>query len=378
MQHKIAIIQKFITHYRRPFFELLKERLAKSDIELVLVYGNPRSKDGDNKDAVSISWGKNVKSRSLNVFGHELLFLSAFRFLRGADLVIVEQASKLTLNYLLFLAQQAGLKKFCLWGHGKNFDVHSASRVGEMLKFFMSRYVHWWFAYNDFSAAVVKSLGYPENRITSVQNSIDTRSLIKAQESITQENLECIRRETGLKSRNVCIYSGAMYSERRLDYLIKACQEVKRQIRDFEMIFIGEGVDQEKVEIAAKQFDWIHYVGAKFGKGKVPYFMLSKLLLIPSSVGLAVLDSISLETPLITTHRIGHGPEIDYIRNGLNGVIVRDFNDFIKYASCISYLLKNDDALNKLIAGCKMGKENYTIEEMVDRFVKGVFNALRV
>jgi exopolysaccharide biosynthesis WecB/TagA/CpsF family protein len=35
--------------------------------------------------------------------------------------------------------------------------------------------VDWWFAYNDLSAGIVRSLGYPEERITSVQNAIDTR-----------------------------------------------------------------------------------------------------------------------------------------------------------------------------------------------------------
>lgn len=375
-QHSVIIVQRILTHYRKPFIELLKERLAQSDIELTFIYGVPAGVDAEKKDAAEIAWAHRIENRCINVGTHLLYWQPCLQLLQSADLVIVEQASKLPLNYVLFLKQLFGLSKLCLWGHGKNFQEHNASAIGEGIKRFMSRHVHWWFAYNDLSAKVVESLGCPANRITSVQNAIDTRSLVGVSRKITQHQLDQIRSEFGIKGENVCIYTGGMYPEKRLEFLLKACIQIRRDISDFEMIFIGAGPEAKKVKAAADKFEWIHYVGPKFDDGKVPYFMLSRLFLMPGLVGLSILDAFALETPLITTNIPYHSPEIDYLVNGLNGVIVRESNDPSLFASQVSRLLKDDKAREKLIAGCRAARGKYTIEEMVERFAEGIIKAL--
>lgn len=375
-QHKVVIIQRVLSHYRRPFYELLREQLAGADIELVLIYGSPSESEALKRDGVEIEWAHHIKNRSITIGTHKLYWQPCLKHIRGADLVIVEQASKLILNYVLVACQMIGIKKVCFWGHGRNFQEHNASAVGEGIKRFMSRHVHWWFAYNDLSAGIVRSLGYPESRITSVQNAIDTRHLVETRQQITLSQLERIKQETGIRGDNVCLYTGGMYKEKRLDFLIEACIKVKIQVPDFEMIFIGAGPESDRVRIASERFEWIHYLGPKFDEEKVPYFMISKLFLMPSLVGLAVLDAFALETPLTTTSEPYHGPEIDYLVDGVNGVIVRDPDDPLVYADRVSYLLKGDKAREKLTAGCRAAGGKYTIEEMVERFAEGVIMAL--
>ncbi|MCG2722789.1 MAG: glycosyltransferase family 4 protein [Thermodesulfovibrionales bacterium] len=373
---KVVIIQRVLSHYRRPFYELLRERLAGAGIELVLIHGSPSESEARKKDGVEIEWAHSVKNRSIMIGQHELYWQPCLKHIRGADLVIAEQASKLILNYVLVACQMIGLKKVCFWGHGRNFQEHNASVVGEGIKRFMSRHAHWWFAYNDLSASVVRSLGYPENRITSVQNAIDTRRLVAAQQNVTQAQLQHIKRDLGIKGDNICLYTGGMYPEKRLDFLIEACVQIRKDISDFEMIFIGGGPDDSKIKEAAEKHKWIHYLGPKFDEEKVPYFMVSKLFLMPDAVGLSVLDAFALKTPLITTNSSHHGPEISYLVDGVNGVIVRESNDPSVYAAQVSRLLKDDKAREKLIAGCCIAREKYSIEEMAERFAEGVIRAL--
>ena len=161
-----------------------------------------------------------------------------------------------------------------------------------------------------------------------------------------------------------------MYPEKRISFLLEACLQIKKTVSDFEMIFIGAGPEDNKIKKMAKKFEWIHYIGPLFDESKVPFFMLSKLFLIPGSVGLAVLDGIALETPLITTNIASHGPEIDYLVDGVNGSIVKESNSPSVYAFQVSSLLKNDKARERMIKGCRATKEKYTIEEMVERFTE--------
>jgi hypothetical protein len=185
-QHKVVIIQRVLSHYRKPFYELLRERLAGAGIEFVLIHGSPSESEALKRDGVEIEWSHHVRDRCIKIGQHKLYWQPCLKHIRGADLVIVEQASKLILNYVLFVCQIVGLEKLCFWGHGKNFQVNRANVAGERIKLLMSHHVHWWFAYNDLSAEIVRSLGYPEDRITSVQNSIDTHHLVEMCQNITK------------------------------------------------------------------------------------------------------------------------------------------------------------------------------------------------
>jgi len=361
-----------------PFYELLRARLSKSDIKLVLVYGSPSEIESLKQDNIEITWANHIKNRSIKIGRYRLYWQPCLPYLQGADLVIVEQASRLILNYVLFAGQALGIKKLCFWGHGKNFQGHNASELGEGIKYYMSRHVHWWFAYNDLSSRIIRSLGYPQERITSVQNAIDTRSLVKAQQNITAEQLLHIKAGLGIKGDNICIYTGGMYPEKRLDFLLEACEKIKDTIPDFEMIFIGAGPEDKKVKEAAQKHAWIHYVGPKFDEEKVPYFMLSKLFLMPGLVGLTILDAFALETPLVTTNIPYHSPEIGYLINGVNGVMVRESDDPAVYAAQVANLLKDDKARERLVSGCKVAREKYTIEDMARNFACGVLEALEL
>ena len=63
------------------------------------IYGEPRSADATKRDAVEIPWGVRVHNRVWRVGGREVYWQPCLDELRDADLVIVEQATKLLLNY---------------------------------------------------------------------------------------------------------------------------------------------------------------------------------------------------------------------------------------------------------------------------------------
>lgn len=374
---RVAIVYRVVPHYRRRFYELLRASLSHRGVELLLIAGQPTTSEAAKKDLVTIPWATRVTNRVWRFGRSEVIWQPVVGLTRHADLVVVEQASRLLVNYVLQFQAWLGFgPKVAFWGHGRNFQDNAAHRLGEWLKKLVSKRVHWWFAYNDTSAHVVRSLPFPESRITSVQNAVDTVSLARARESLDAHSTHKVIEELGLDGRNVCIYTGGMYEEKRLPFLISACELIRSRVPDFEMIFIGSGTHAQIVRDAASRHPWIKYLGTVLDEARVPYFAISKLQLMPGLVGLAVLDSFALGVPIVTTDVSFHSPEIEYLNDGVNGIITKDPWSAQAYANTVIELLTDESRLAELRAGCDASRTKYTIEEMVRRFAEGVVEAL--
>jgi len=376
IKHKVAIIYRYIPQYRYSFYENLRNRLLDEGVELVLIYGQPGANDRLKGDAVEIPWGIKLKNRILHTVRTELYWQPAMKYIRDADLVIVEQANKLLLNYYLILMNIIGRKKIAFWGHGKNFQSTSRNKTSELIKKWISSKVSWWFAYTEKCAQIVRENGFPADQITVVQNAIDTKNLIAARKKITTEQINELKKALHIRGSNVGLYVGAMYNERKLDFLLESCNLIRSYIQDFEMIFIGKGKDQKSVENMAQENQWVHYVGPKFDDEKIPYFALANVFLMPGSVGLAILDCFALGVPLITTEDPDHGPEMEYLKNGVNGIMVQDAYKPDQYAQAVSQILKDKGLYKSLIDGCKKSAGKYTLEQMVENFTQGVLKAI--
>jgi glycosyltransferase involved in cell wall biosynthesis len=374
---KIIILYRYIPQYRIRFYELLRCRLAENNIDLLVIYGQPGSKDALKKDAVKYSDGIFKRSIILSIGRYELYWQPVLPLLKDADLIIIEQASKLLINYILIFLQILRIKKVAFWGHGENFQHKTANIFGERVKRLISTHVHWWFAYNNMSIQVLVKLGYSINRITNIQNSTDTRQIHEALMCLNKDDIDRLRRCLRIHGRHVGLYVGGMYKEKYLNFLLKACMIIHQQIPDFEMIFIGAGPDDHIVRKSQIKFEWIHYVGPKFNLDRVPYFAISQVFLMPGLVGLAILDCFALEVPLVTTQHSEHSPEINYLKNGFNGIMVNAEEDPNIYAQAIISLLNNEGSRKKLIQGCRNSYQQYSIEDMVHRFTAGIKQALQ-
>lgn len=375
-RRRAALLFKSLYHYRRPLCERLRDDLAAAGVDLDVIYGQPGREDAPKRDAVELPWGRRIRNVVIPVGRRELFWQPALPHLREVDLVIVEMASKLLVNYVLAAQQELGWRRLAYLGHGFNARQRPGTRLGEAVKHLLARRAHWWFAYNTLGVEAVGALGVPRDRITDIQNAIDTRALAAQRAAVTAADLARRRGELGLTGDHVGVFVGGMYADKLLGLLLDACDRIRDAVPDFEMLFIGAGPDEGRVARAAAQRPWLHWLGPRFEADKVAYLMLAQVLLLPGAVGLGVLDAFALRLPLVTIAERYHGPEIAYVAHGTNGIVVPPTDQPDQYAKAVITLLHDPLLLDRLRDGCARAAEHYTIEAMSARFADGIVRAL--
>jgi glycosyltransferase involved in cell wall biosynthesis len=374
MSKKVAIVWRYLPEYRVPFYRGLKEFLAQRDVELQLIYG-PGNGDGlaEDEARTALPWAECVKHWSAAIGGIEACWQPYLSYLRDADLVIVEQANRLLLNYWLIAKRAFSRQKIAFWGHGRDLQTYPGT-IRNAWKNLFVKHVDWWFAYStEVREAIIKS-GFVAERITNVQNTIDTSALLSVKAAISAQQLASLRKELGLGGGPVGIYCGRIYKEKRIEFLVEACFGIRKRIPSFELIIAGRGPDQDKIIAAAREAKWIHYVGPKFGATRVPYFLLSDISLVPGAVGLAIIDCFALEVPLMTTKFPYHGPEIGYLTNRENGLMTED--NLESYVAGVTGTLVDQQAVERLKSGCRAAASIYTMQVMIENFGGGVLSCL--
>ena len=89
------------------------------------------------------------------------------------------------------------------WGHAKNFQSGRPTGLPERIKRAYSTRADHWFAYTRRSRAVLQQLGFPADRITTVQNAIDTARLVRLYDGVTADEVASLRTELGISGRDI-------------------------------------------------------------------------------------------------------------------------------------------------------------------------------
>lgn len=369
LPQSVCVIQPVMKQYRVPFFIELEKSLAAKGIEMVVVYGIPWRGEAERGDHADLPSPLGLRINSTMLF-RRLLLIPVIQPWWRADLVVVEHANKNILNYLLAIVYGLGLKRVAFWSHGLDRQADPAS-LGERFKRLTLHWANWWFAYTAESGAYVTGQGFPANRITIVENAIDTRTLREDLKAVSEAELDAVRTAFGWHGdEQVAVFCGSLYRNKRLDILFEAADQVHRVAPLFRLLILGGGPLADEVTQFASNRSWVKAVGPKFGHEKTILLKLAQMWLNPGLVGLGILDAFCAGLPVLTTDLPLHSPEIEYLVEGENGLIVQPTVE--DFADVIMRLLKDTALLDHLQNGALMAAERYSIETMVENFAVGV------
>lgn len=369
MRNDIVVVQRRLPHYRVAFFEALKIEFQKRGRLLRLLYGTPTEVERSKQDSANLSWGVELPTHYF--FGGRVCWQPFAKYCNNAEIIVLTPENKLIFNLYTQYFEKAS--KVALWGHGANLQGQEHS-IRERFKRITARRADWWFGYTSMSVPLIKRSGFPDDRVTVLNNSVDTSDLKDLYLSVTNEEVIALRRELGLKGSQVGIYLGSLYAEKRIPFLLEAALTVKERVPDFELVIVGGGGDRALVERFCAKRPWAHYLGVRKGRDKVIALSLGRVLLNPGLVGLGILDSFVCELPMVTTDCGLHSPEIAYLENESNGVMTED--SMPAYVEAVSRLLLDDDMVQTLKSGCASSARRYTVENMAENFANGVEQCL--
>jgi glycosyltransferase involved in cell wall biosynthesis len=367
---KVTIIWRLLAHYRVPFYEKLREILDNKNITLQLIYGQGNKNDLAKNDEREIAWGRKITNHYFGPF----LWQPCFQYLHDSQMVIVESANRLLLNYFLMSKRIFSSQKLAYWSHGRNMQISDSSILNKIKRMY-GTHCDWWFAYTEGVKDYIVQTGFPSNKITIVQNAIDTTSLKHHHDTITLQELKNTRIKYNIGKGPIGIFCGGIYADKKIEFLIDSCKRIRKTLSNFELIVVGSGIQQDLVENESNKNAWIHYVGNKFEKEKVVLLALSDIFLMPGLVGLAILDAFALGLPLVTTNYPFHSPEIEYLKTGWNGKITE--MDVDSYASAVIEILQNKILLKTLKENCLKSSEKYTVETMAENYASGIIKCLQ-
>jgi glycosyltransferase involved in cell wall biosynthesis len=367
----VVIIQPYVPAYRVAFFERLTDALASHDIDLVVAAGDPTGQQALRADSATFDNGVTLTERRLRVGSRALRLRRIGPVIRGAHLVVLEQAVGNLEAYPLLFGRRGG-PLVALWGHGRTYSK-PVSRMEAQLKDCLTCRADWFFAYTQAGAERVAASGFPRHRITVVHNTYDTEPVVRARKAWRGREDE-IRWELGLTGRNVGLFVGGLDASKRMGFLLESALRVRQEVDDFVLLVAGRGEQEGLVRDAAARHEWIRWVGYANAETKARLAAVSSLMLIPGRVGLVAIDSIVLGLPLVANDWPYHSPEFENLVDGRNCLVTPDTID--DYACGVVALLRDDAARHRIASHCARDAALFSLDVMVENFVRGVRAAL--
>lgn len=368
---KVVICQHRLLHYRVGLFEKLRAACAVRGIDLHLVHGQASRRESVKRDEGSLPWAHKVQNRFWEVGARDLVWQPFPADLRDADLVVVMQENRILSNYPLLLGRLWSPRRVAYWGHGVNFQSDAPAGLREKWKQMMLTRVDWWFAYTAMTVDVLRRAGYPQERITCLDNAIDNEAFERDLASVTDTQLQAMRLEIDApEGAPVGLFCGSLYPDKRLDYMIEAADRIHAALPAFRLVVIGDGPSAGELRTAMETRPWLKWLGVRKGLEKAAWFRLADVVINPGLVGLHVLDSFCSGTPMITTAESRHSPEIAYLNDGVNGLVVR--GEASRYADAVIALFNDRARLETIKQAALRDARRYTLDNMVNEFANGI------
>jgi glycosyltransferase involved in cell wall biosynthesis len=373
---RVLIIQSDIKQYRLSFHGKLYEALRDDGIELRVAYSDPVGRESSKGDSVELPSEYGVKVQGHYFCGDRLLYQPLWGEVLAADMVIVPHANKHLFNFPLYIMSALRLKKVGFWGHGRNRQS-GRSGLPEWLRKRTLNRANWWFAYTAETVDYLVQHGVRPERVTNVENAIDTTTFEEQLASITNAELAQAREQLGIsRDAKVGLFCGGVTRDKKPEFLVEAALSIKQRLPQFELLAVGAGPEQAHFIGCARTHLWFHYLGPRFGREKALYFRLGDVFLMPGLVGLAILDAFAAGLPVFTTDIPIHSPEIEYLEENRNGVVTP--HDVRTYCDTVVQLLADCSVLHKLKVGALASAREHSIDKMVANFHRGIMDCLQL
>jgi len=368
---RVAIVQPAIPQYRVPFFTRLIVAAEEVGIHIDVFAGETPTQIRAREDFSDAPFIRKLGTRELKIRGSALFYKSTAPILRGGyRLVILEHAVRNIETYELLMRLRG--RHVAFWGHGRTYTKTISPRQ-EALKYWLARQATWFFGYTGRGVEAVVEHGFPRHRTTVLNNAIDTAALVADLSTISDSDVLDFSQHHDL-SGSTALYLGGIDSYKRIPFLLESAVTAHGLCPDFRLLIAGNGSDRPIVEEFVARNSWASYLGVVHGRDKALALRGSQAVAIPGAIGLVALDSMVAGTPIVTTDFPFHGPEFDYLTDGVTAVVTPD--GVASYAAGLVAFLNDRRRQKELSDRCRVEAQAYNVDRMVCSFLAGLKSAL--
>jgi glycosyltransferase involved in cell wall biosynthesis len=383
---RVAILhQGCVPIYRKPFFELLARTRAGNGREYVVFHGDPDPASGVTPAPPPYDFpNRRVTNVFFRVLGRTFAAQSAlFPIVFGHyDALVVGHEIKYVTSLLLILYFRLRRRPIILWGHGNARDLEGTrswtqQRLSQMVDGIKTRMIRWatgYMAYSASGTAYLAELGMPRDAITVLLNTIDMSDEIAAHAQWQQRERAEVRRHLGLAPDSIVLtFLGRLLPLKRAELLPTLARKLRAAGLPVEVMIVGGGADAEKLTAEFGREKWFHMPGAVFERDRLAEIMrASDALVIPDYVGLAINHGFAHGLPTITMRSPIHGPEIEYLHSGTNGLILEGEEGLL---AGLGEFAGSPELRARLAAGALASRAQLTLDHMVEAFDGAVSRA---
>lgn len=274
-------------------------------------------------------------------------FINIKRYLKNNKIDILHTNLN-TILFTMFYARKYKIEK-------RIFTFHStADRIDSKLKKKLYKYAFNKLnfipvAISDFiKYTVIKEFKLDSNKIECIYNGVN----IKNFSFIEKEIIEPIK----------LINVGTLYNIKNQQLLINSVKQLIDKGYNIKLMLLGDGQMREELTSLVNELklgDYVEFVGVvsnvKDYLNDADIYCCSSLV---EGLPIAVLEAMACGLPVVTTNA---GGIVDIVFNGVNGIIVKDFN-ISSYVEAIEHLLKNKNIIKEYGVGSRKITEKLTIE----------------
>lgn len=344
----LLVHQDKIQHYRVPVYNYLHDYLARIGFELIVV-------------SEGIQEGGDCPAKfPMETMRLGFLGLTALtrRVNPAAIILFINPGNVYLLPFILF-ARFTG-KKTATWTHGIDLQSKHAviSRLLHHLEHsFCNGIILYAERLRPYLTKPHRKKAFVANNTLNLQRydtrNIDRKETLKKYNITTSKNIICV---------------GRIQKRKRIDDLFKAFERI--DVPDVGLVLVGPDDEGLAASLAAQAKN-VFLPGPLYGQAAIDLMRACDVYCIPGAIGLSIVDAQYCGLPVVTED-VDHGPEIMYLKNGINGFIVPK-GDTQALAEKLRLLLTDNDLRKRFSEAAK--EENAT-NGHIDRLCEGFVECL--
>ena len=340
----VIIFQESLPDYRIPFLNALGE-----DVDLSVCYSRATAIKDVTPDLTKVRSFNAIalprKGSSSGFFSwHPELFHHISRLQPAA--IIAEPRLGLLTSWALAL-RYPYRRRLLWWLSGHEPEENGFSN--KLRRWFRRRLYPMaagYIGYGSQTREYLRKMGIHKN-IHIATNAADTVGISQALTAWeNSHNAQEQSRELRQGANLVLLFVGRLIPAKRVTMLLQVIALLKSSQPDLSLrlLLVGDGPEKDGLEALSAELgiaDRVRFCGAIHGPEKlVTWFRASDLFILPGKGGLALNEAISFGLPVVLS--AADGTEADMIRDGENGIIVRDESPE-GFANAINRLAENPE-----------------------------------